>query len=99
MVALAVRFCPAVICPLCCQRVTGDSHNIAGRVNLAGGILCDVFRGKRYIPASSQFFILLSDSAAGSQAEVLVAVKRSIVENDIAPAADAQVTSRFMVAG
>lgn len=28
---------------LCCQRVTGDSHDIAGRVNLAGGILCDVF--------------------------------------------------------
>ncbi|GDL89816.1 hypothetical protein BvCmsKSP007_04902 [Escherichia coli] len=84
---------------LCCQRVTGDSHDIAGRVNLAGGILCDVFRGKRYIPASSQFFILLSDSAAGGQAEVLVAVKRSIAENDIAPAADAQVTSRFMVAG
>lgn len=78
---------------LCCQRVTGDSHDIAGRVNLAGGILCDVFRGKRYIPAGSQFFILLSDSAAGGQAEVLVAVKRSIAENDISPAADAQVTS------
>ncbi len=47
---------------LCCQRVTGDSHSIAGRVNLAGGIRRDVFRGKRYIPAGSQFFILLSDS-------------------------------------
>lgn len=50
-------------------------------------------------PGRQSVFILLSDSAAGGQAEVLVAVKRSIAENDISPAADAQVTSRFMVAG
>lgn len=87
----------AVICP-CVVSVSLATVTISRAALIWLAVSCVMFFAASVTSAGSQFFILLSDSAAGGQAEVLVAVKRSLL-NDISPAADAQVTSRFAVAG
>ncbi len=48
---------PGYHLPLRFQRIAGFSLDMAGGVNLTGGILANIFRGKRRIASGSQLFI------------------------------------------
>ena len=73
--------------PLRFQRIVSIYRNITGSVNLAGGILADVFRRQRRSPSDGQLFVHMRNRAAGIQYQLAIAGQGAVAQGNVALAA------------